>query len=310
MRRQAVYFVLVPETLLVDLAGPADALRMANRYQSAVHFDLGFVGPARAVTTSVGLVCADLAPLPATVPDDAMIVVSGTTAPPHAPVADWLRRIARPTQRLVFICSGALVAARAGLLDGRTCTTHHDDCRELARLAPRARVVDNRIYVVDGPVYTSAGVTAGLDLMLALIGEIAGPLAAVAVARNMLVYVRRGGADPQISPWLDGRNHLHPALHRVQDAVAADPARRWTTAELSALAHTSPRHLTRLFQTHAGTTPLDYLHRLRVALVGEMLAHSRLTVEQVAGRAGFGSSRQMRRVWAKYHQLPPSQSRP
>jgi transcriptional regulator GlxA family with amidase domain len=310
MRRQAVYFVVLPETLLVDFAGPADALRMANRYQSAVRFEMTFVGPVATVATSVGLECGGLARLPASVSDDAMIVVSGTTAGVHERAVDWLRRIARPTHRLVFICTGALVAARAGLLDGRLCTTHHDDCRELARLAPRARVVDNRIYVVDGPVYTSAGVTAGLDLMLALIGEIAGPLAAAAVARNMLMYVRRAGADPQISPWLDGRNHLHPALHRAQDAIAADPARAWTMAELAALAQTSPRHLTRLFQTYAGTTPVDYIHRLRVALVRQMLAHSRLSLEQVAGRAGFGSSRQMRRVWGKYNPLPPSQSRP
>jgi transcriptional regulator GlxA family with amidase domain len=309
MMRQDVYFVVLPETLLVDLAGPADAVRMANRYQTAVQFEMAFVGPAAEVATSVGLVCGGLGPLPIAVRDDAMIVVSGSVAAPNEQVVQWLRQIARPTQRLVFICTGALVAARAGLLDGRSCTTHHDDCGALRRMAPRATVVDNRIYVVDGPVYTSAGVTAGLDLMLALISDIAGPQCAAAVARNMLVYVRRAGADPQISPWLDGRNHLHPALHRVQDAVTADPARAWTAAELARLAETSSRHLTRLFHVYAGTTPVDYIQRLRVALVRELLAHSRLTLEQVAGRAGFGSSRHMRRVWGKYNPLPPSQSR-
>ena len=116
-------------------------------------------------------------------------------------------------------------------------------------------------------------------------------------------------ADPQISPWLEGRNHLHPALHRVQDAVTADPARAWTMPALAALAATSPRHLARLFHLHAGTTPVDYIQRLRVAMVRELLAHSELTVEQVAGRAGFGSSRHMRRVWGKYNAQPPSQYR-
>jgi transcriptional regulator GlxA family with amidase domain len=309
MTRQAVYFVVLPETLLVDLAGPADAVRMANRYQTAVRFETAFIGPQVAARTSVGLVCGGLEPLPASVEDDAMIVVAGAVGTAPERVVEWLKQVARPTQRLVFICTGALVAARAGLLDGRTCTTHHDDCAELRRLAPRATVVDNRIYVVDGPVYTSAGVTAGLDLMLALINDIAGPQCAAAVARNMLVYVRRSGADPQISPWLEGRNHLHPALHRVQDAVTADPARAWTLPALAALAATSPRHLARLFHVHAGTTPVDYIQRLRVAMVRELLAHSELTVEQVAGRAGFGSSRHMRRVWGKYNAQPPSQHR-
>ena len=311
---QPVYFVLLPGTLLVDLAGPADAVRLANRYQRQVRFATSFVGPAPAVSTSVGITLADLGPLPDALPGNAMVVVCGTVTEMSAPparhlVATWLRHVAKPSQRLVFICAGALVAAEAGLLDGRSCTTHHEDCDELRSLAPNARVLDNRLYVVDGNVYTSAGVTAGLDLMLALIAEIANPKCAVAIARHMVVYARRTGADPQISPWLEGRNHLHPGLHRAQDAIAADPARAWTAAELAAVAQTSARHLTRLFQSHAAMSPLDYVHRLRVALARELLTNSTLDLERVAARSGFASSRQLRRVWNKYNALPPSQSR-
>jgi transcriptional regulator GlxA family with amidase domain len=125
----------------------------------------------------------------------------------------------------------------------------------------------------------------------------------------MVVYMRRTGADPQLSPWLEGRNHLHPGLHRAQDAIAADPARPWTIPELAALANTSPRHLTRLFQIHAATSPLDYIHRLRVALARELLTSSTLDLERIAERSGFGSTRQLRRVWTKYHTMPPSRSR-
>jgi transcriptional regulator GlxA family with amidase domain len=313
-REQPVVFVLLPGTLLIDLAGPADAVRLANRYQRAVRFTSTFVGPSPAVSTSVGVTLADLGPLPATLPANAMIVVCGTVSDMSSPsarhtVANWLRRVAGPSHRLVFICAGALVAAEAGVLDGRTCTTHHEDCDELRRLAPKARVLDNRLYVADGNVYTSAGVTAGLDLMLALIAEIAGPKCAVAIARHMVVYARRTGADPQISPWLEGRNHLHPGLHRVQDAIAADPARAWTADELAAVAQTSARHLTRLFQSYAAMSPLDYVHLLRIALARELLTNSTLDLERVAARAGFGSSRQLRRIWNKYNALPPSQSR-
>ena len=314
MKTQPVYFVLLPGTLLVDLAGPADAIRLANRYQRDVRFVSTFVGPLSSVSTSVGITIADLAPLPASVPEDAMIVVCGAVtamddASARKTVARWLRTVQRPGQRLVFVCAGALVAAQAGLLDARQCTTHHEDTDELKRLAPKARVLDNRLYVQDGQVYTSAGVTAGLDLMLALIAEIAGPPCAVAVARHMVVYTRRTGADPQLSPWLEGRNHLHPGLHRAQDAIAANPAHPWTATELATVANTSPRHLTRLFHSYASTSPLDYIHRLRVALARELLANSTWDLERVAERSGFGSSRQLRRVWNKYNTLPPSQSR-
>ncbi|HTD62283.1 MAG TPA: helix-turn-helix domain-containing protein [Gemmatimonadaceae bacterium] len=311
---QPVYFVLLPGTLLVDLAGPADAVRLANRYQRAVRFTSAFVSPTPSVTSSVGIDLAGLGPLPTDVPSGAMIVVCGTVTDMSSrtarlAVASWIHRVARPSHRLVFICAGALVAAEAGLLDGRACTTHHEDCDELRHLAPKARVLDNRLYVSDGNVYTSAGVTAGLDLMLALIADIAGPKCSVGIARHMVVYARRTGADPQLSPWLEGRNHIHPGLHRVQDAIAADPARAWTAAALAAVAHTSARHLTRLFQSHTAMSPLDYVHLLRVALARELLTNSTLDLERVAERSGFASSRQLRRVWNKYNTLPPSQSR-
>jgi transcriptional regulator GlxA family with amidase domain len=224
-------------------------------------------------------------------------------------IVAWLRRVTRPTHRLVFICSGALLAARAGLLARRCCTTHHSDCDELRLLAPDAKVLDNRLYVEDGHVYTSAGVTAGIDLSLHLIGEIAGPLCAVAVARNMVVYLRRTGADPQLSPWLDRRNHLHSGVHRVQDAIAADPAHPWTLDELGAIAGASPRHLARLFQLHTGDSPLAYINALRVALARQFLTNSQFTLDHVAERAGFGSLRHLRRIWGRYNATSPARWR-
>jgi transcriptional regulator GlxA family with amidase domain len=344
---QPVYFVLPPRTLLLDVSGPAEALSMANRYQDAVRFELHFVAASARVESSIGLTLSGLSKLPAALPANAMIVVSGAANPARASrqtsdaatpgarapqaardvareaarpaqvgddeagrvIVAWLRRVARPTQRLVFICSGGLLAARAGILAQRACTTHHGDCDELRRLAPDAKVLDNRIYVADGHVYTSAGVTAGIDLMLHLIGDIAGPLCAVAVARQMVVYLRRTGADPQISPWLDRRNHLHPGVHRVQDAIAADPAHPWTLDELGAIAGASPRHLARLFQLHTGDSPLAYINALRVALARQFLTSSQFTLDHVAERAGFGSLRHLRRIWGRHHATSPARWR-
>lgn len=166
MKRQAVYFILPPRTLLLNVAGPAEVVAMANRYQSDVCFDLRYAGPVDRIESSIGLRLNEIAPLPASPEPDAMIVVAGAADGPEDAgyrqardaIVDWLRYIARPTQRLVFICSGALLAARAGLLDQRSCTARHSECDELRRLAATAKVLDNRIYISDGNVYTSAGV--------------------------------------------------------------------------------------------------------------------------------------------------------
>lgn len=323
-RRIPTYVVLPARTLLLDVAGPVEVLRKANQLQQAVRYDVRFVGALPRVTSSIGLTLSNIAPLPETIEDGAMVVLSGDTelilghengsdVEPLRQgadrVIDWLRQVVRPGIRLVSICSGALLAARAGLLDGHACTTHFSDCALLADLAPAARVLDNRLYVEDGDRLTSAGITAGIDLMLHIVGKDAGPAAAAAVARFLVVYLRRAGTDPQLSPWLEGRNHIHPAIHRVQDAIAADPARDWSLQRLAEIAIASPRHLSRLFNEHAGMSLPDYINRLRVAIAAELLASTRLDMEHVAERSGFASARQLRRAWGRLHTTPPRLAR-
>ena len=123
--------------------------------------------------------------------------------------------------------------------------------------APAARVKENRLYVEDGERLTSAGITAGVDLMLHIVAGMAGHATALAVARYLVVYLRRGGADPQLSPWLEGRNHIHPAVHRAQDAVGADPAHGWSLGALARVSATSSRNLSRLFNEDAGMGVAD-----------------------------------------------------
>jgi transcriptional regulator GlxA family with amidase domain len=227
----------------------------------------------------------------------------------EAAIVAWLQTTIRPEHKLISICSGALLAARAGLLDGRACTTHYSCCAELAVLAPKAKVLEDRLYVEDGECYSSAGITAGVDLMLHVVGELTDESCAVAVARYLVVYLRRNGADPQLSPWLDGRNHIHPAVHRVQDTIAADPTKRWTLSKLAKVAGAGNRHLSRLFNENVGMSIKDYSNRLRVALAKELLSQTRLDMECVAERVGFGSSRQLRRAWRNIYATPPRQAR-
>jgi transcriptional regulator GlxA family with amidase domain len=320
-RTIAVYVVLVPHTLLLDIAGPLEVLRKANDHQRLVRFQTRFIGPMSEVASSVGLTLSNIEPLPAQLPENAFIVVPGAidgSTPGRGAreagavderIVAWLGKTIEPHHTLISICAGALLAGRAGLLDDHYCTTHHACCAELSRLAPRAKILENRLYVEDGKRLTSAGVTAGIDLMLHLVSRLTDTACAVRIARSLVIYLRRAGADPQLSPWLQGRNHLHPAVHRVQDAIAAEPARDWKLEDAATIAQMSPRHLSRLFNEQAGMSLADYTNRVRVALAGDLLRQTRLDIERVAERTGFASPRQFRRAWGRYHPLPPSQAR-
>jgi transcriptional regulator GlxA family with amidase domain len=214
----------------------------------------------------------------------------------------WLGRVVRAAlnaantpHRLLTVCVGALLAADAGLIGERACTTHHELIDELTRMAPRARVAINRVFVEDGPLLSSAGITAGIDLALHLIAQVGGDALAATVAQVMVAQQRRSGNDPQASPLLAHRNHLHPAVHRVQEAVNQTPGQAWTAETLAELAHVTPRHLTRLFREHTGLSPRDYVEHVRVALAQQALRRG-ASATQAAEWAGFASDRQWRRA--------------
>lgn len=310
-----IFFALLPELVLLDVAGPAEAFRIANQ-KAPGNYRLRFVAPRKSVRAAVGLSLSPLEALPRQLPREAMVVVtgiSGTTlrlaTPEIESLVRWLRRVITDDVLLLTVCAGSVFAARAGLLAGRQCTTHHSHIAELRAAEPTARVLDNRIFVEDGPVFSSAGVTAGLDLALHVIGRQLGPRIASEVARELVVYLRRSGSDPALSPWVLHRNHLHPAVHQVQDAVARKPAATWSARELSAVACTTPRHLARLFAEHARCSPLDYVQLMRFALARELVSQSDLALERVAEKAGFASAHQLRRVWRRWEAHSPGQLR-
>jgi transcriptional regulator GlxA family with amidase domain len=327
MQRIEVYVVLPPRLLLLDLAGPIEVLRRANQVQESVRFEVRYIGPSSSLQTSIGIVLTGIEPLPDKLPPTAWVMLAGdveqmmmhsdqsdaaraeANAIDEETIVDWLRATVRPDHKLISICSGALMAGRAGLLDGHACTTHHLCCADLARLAPKAKVLENRLYVEDGQRYCSAGITTGIDLMLHIVSQLTDQSCAVAIARYLIVYLRRGGGDPQLSPWLEGRNHIHPAVHRVQDAIAADLTKSWTLSKLARIAGASNRHLSRLFHEHVGMSIPDYCNRLRVALARDLLSQTRLDMERVAERVGFASSRQLRRAWRRFHATAPRLAR-
>jgi transcriptional regulator GlxA family with amidase domain len=311
-----ILFVVTPHSLLLDTAGPAEAFRLADLHRERrglpPRFRLRYTGPTSELTTSVGLGVRDLEPFPTVLSQPTWVFLAGQPAARISPVtpaiaatAKWLRTTygkvlldAESPHRVVGICSGALLAARAGLCAGRRCTTHHELLDTLRRVEPAAEVVDNRVFVVDGALATSAGITAGIDLALYLIAEECGEALAASVAEDMVVYLRRSPRDPEFSPFQVHRRHLHAAVHRVQDAIIARPDKDWDMASLAAVAHATERHLLRLFVDHAGISPLDYLRSIRLERARQVLEWG-ASVSRAAEAAGFHSALQLRRAWGR-----------
>jgi len=318
-----VLFVIVPHSLALDIAGPAEAFRLANQHRQRggrpPRFRLRFAGPVAKMPTSVGLSLADLEPLPAKLAAPTWVVLVGQptvhveqVTPAISRTAQWLNQTLRAAladegspHRLVTICSGTLLAARAGLLAGRRCTTHHELIQTLRTLAPRAQVIDNRVFVLDGAIASSAGITAGIDIALHLIAEECGEALAANVAEDMVVYLRRSPRDPELSPFHMHRRHLHATVHRVQDAMIAAPERDWDMSSLAFIGNTTERHLLRLFMTHACVSPLNYLRSIRLERARQALEYG-ATVTRAAEVAGFSSGLQLRRAWGRQWGGAPS----
>ncbi|MFK3842968.1 GlxA family transcriptional regulator [Serratia sp. NPDC087055] len=297
---QAVYFLMLPNVLSLDVSGPAETLRLAGQ------FSLHYISPLPQITCSIGMTLSQLLPLPERLEDGAILVVPGVgdsqrffANEPAEQARHWLATLQPDLQRqritLVCVCSGALLAAQAGLLDNHQCTTHHDVIERLRQQAPSALVKENRIFVEDRSLYTSAGITAGIDLALHLISRQCGATRAMEIAREMVVYFRRSGDDPQLSPWLRYRNHLHPAVHRAQDVMAAEPEAEWSVPQVAEKAHVSSRHLARLFRSHIGISVREYHEQLRLAVAQQRLQQG-YGLEKAALAAGFSSGRQLRRA--------------
>ena len=307
-------FITTPQCLLLDIAGPAEAFRLANLHRELrgipPRFCLRFAGLTATAPTSVGLTIANLEPLPAQLTAPTWVVIVGQPSaqlnqitPEIIATAQWLnaalhQHLANPDtpHRLLTICSGTLLAARANVLGARRCTTHHELLSALRALAPQAQVVDNRVFVLDGPLASSAGITAGIDLALHLIANECGEALAASVAADMVVYLRRSPHDPELSPLLVHRNHLHAAVHKVQDAICAEHTRDWDMATLASISHVTERHLLRLFMEHTNVSPLHYLRAIRLERA-RLLLERGASVAHTAEAVGFRSSLQLRRAW-------------
>jgi transcriptional regulator GlxA family with amidase domain len=224
-------------------------------------------------------------------------------------VAAFLARLAPRARRVAGICSGAFLLAQAGLLAGRRATTHWASCELLGRLYPDVRVESDRIFVRDGPVYTSAGVTAGIDLALALVEEDCGREVALGVARRLVVFLKRPGGQSQFSTQLAAQLAERPALRELQLYVLEHPEAPHGVEALARRVGMSPRHFARVFTRELGVTPARYVEQVRVEAARRRLEESGGGVEQVAHGCGFGSPETMRRAFLRSLRVSPSEYR-
>ena len=287
-------FVLTPQVHLLDLAGPAQVFGTADGYE------LCYVAEVSPVPSWQGVPLVAALDWPALSRDD-LILVPGWRDGYGGFSGATLRRLAEHHAAggtVASVCAGADALGRAGLLDGRRCTTHHDLQDRLARDHPRATVVRDVLYVSDDRVVTSAGIASGIDLALHLVALRHGPASAARVAREMVVYARRNGDESQASAMLRHRAHLSDVVHRVQDRIDAGFASPLPLAGLAAAAGVSERTLTRLFTAATGRTPLRYQQVLRVERAEYLIAHG-ATVEAAARAVGFADARMLRRLRAR-----------
>lgn len=309
-----VLFLILPGVNLLDLAGPVQVFHTASRLGAS--YELEYCASQTTVTSSQGLALAELKPLPPVATGDLVIVpglsLDGRTIDDvglEVELRRWLQGAYRVGARIASICNGAFALGDAGLLDQRRCTTHWAAVPYLKARYPKAQVLDMVLYVHDGPISTSAGIASGIDMALSLVEREYGPLLTSQVARYMVVYLRRNGAQSQISVYLEYRTHLHPHIHQVQDFLidhATDPI---ALEQLAEIAQMSVRSLTRTFKESTGITITEYKQRLRLEIASHLLQLSDLTIDQVAARCGFEDVRHFRRLWQRQFGRTPSATR-
>jgi transcriptional regulator GlxA family with amidase domain len=293
---------------LLDLAGAVQAFYEAHQYGQP--YQIVFCSDDASPVCSAGLAFAELTHY-STVepgPGDLLIVPGFKLQEMNRTkgLLAWLRKAAASEAVLCSVCTAAFLLAEAGLLDYGECTTHWRYTEQLRRDYPKLKVLTDRLFVKCGNIYTSAGVTTGLDLALFLLEERHGPEFTYKVARELVVYIRRDGSEPQESVYLQYRSHVNDDIHTIQDWMIQHLPQKIRIDELAALIYTSPRNLTRLFKSTTGATIGQYLEKLRVEKAMHLL-RQQVKVGTITRQCGLQSTNQLRSLLKKHTGRLPSE---
>jgi transcriptional regulator GlxA family with amidase domain len=314
---RTVWFLLLPNTHILDLAGPLQAMASCAELGLAP-LTTRCIAASSQINCFQNLSLAGLEPLPAELAAGDWLFVIGHKLLDDAPTqaaleqaAQWLEQVAGSTAELTIcsVCTGAFVLGQAGLLDHKQCTTHHAYVAQLQQRYPRAKVLSNHLFVQDDNLYSSAGVSTGIDLSLHVIAEKLGRQHAERIAQDLVIYRRRADSDPQLGSRELTRNHIHPLIHQVQDHLHEQFCSPITVEQLASRFNLSYRHLARLFRSNTGITLHTYLRQLRIEQAKLLLSQQRIAIELLAERCGFASSHALRQAWRKEMTLTPLQYR-
>lgn len=316
-RDERTVLILVPEEgLLFEAAGIADIFQQANILGAAprpYRFTIATSLKHRVIRGRSGLCLmadATLTDLDPRESRDTLIVTgAGAAEEENEAIADWLRLAAPQVRRVVSVCKGAFLLARAGLLDGRKATTHWKAADEMERTFPRVTVEKDKIYVRDGPIWTSAGASAGFDLALALVEEDLGAGIAREVARHLVLFLRRPGGQSQFSAFLDRQALGDGPVRAVQDWAIEHLDQDLSVERLAERAAMSPRNFARIFSKETGIPPARYVELLRVEAARQRLEQGDETMDQVASACGLGTALTLRRTFERQLRVTPSDYR-
>ncbi|MEU9295149.1 GlxA family transcriptional regulator [Streptomyces sp. NPDC048266] len=315
MTQRPVLVVLFDGVQSLDVTGPFEVFAGAGRAAGdPAAYPLRTAsldgGPVRTHSGLRLLPDTTLAEAVADGPPHTLVVPGGEgTRTPAPALIDWLRTHAPDAGRLVSVCTGALLLAEAGLLDGHRATTHWATCDHLARRYPEVDVDPDPIFVRDGRLSTSAGVTAGIDLALALVEEDLGRDVALTVARHLVVFLRRPGNQAQFSAQLSAQTARREPLRDLQLWITEHPAEDLSVEALAARVRLSPRHFARAFHAETGTPPGRYVDRVRLEHARRLLEETSRGVEEVARASGYGTPEAMRRAFLKALGTAPAEYR-
>jgi transcriptional regulator GlxA family with amidase domain len=307
-----VWFLVVPRTGVLDIAGPWEVLGHANDVLGRTAYALEVVGPsAPEVRTGYGLVVGGLRPLPragARLPDVAIVAGAPVNPLPGEQTAlvAWLRRVHARIPIVVSVCTGAFVLGAAGLLDGRRATTHWMFLDDLRSRFPAARVVDEGIFVEDRGVWTSAGVTAGIDLTLALVERDHGRRVAMAVARRLVLFLRRSGNQAQFSAALERQDKEPPRRRDIAAFIVEHLDEALPVERIAAGVGMSPRTLSRWCREHLRESPAELVRRLRLDEARRLLEETTLPLKDVTARTGLGDASTLWRVFTQRLGVTPA----
>jgi transcriptional regulator GlxA family with amidase domain len=315
MRKITVAMVLFPGFQLLDIAGPKDAfaeVRVLSRGE--LEYEMLTIGTTRgSVLSSSGLtVVPDRTIFDPCPHFDTVIMPGGLgifDVLEDSTLSDWLRNQQKTSRRIAAICNGVFAFGAAGMLDRKTVTTHWMDAARLAAMFPHARVEPDQIYVKDGGTYTTAGVTAGIDLSLVMIEEDFGRKMALDVAKYLIVYVRRAGGQSQFSPLLDTIASGDSQVQSIQQYLLDNLHLNHTLASLAERAHMSPRNLSRVFGKDCGMSLMAFLNDARIDAARRYLESSDLGVRDIARRCGFESTDALRRMFNRRLHINPLEYR-